>query len=117
MRHHNKNKKFGRVRKQRTALMRGLARSLILEESIKTTEAKAKALRPYVEKLVTRGKKDTIFSRRLVSSRLGNSKDAASKLFAEISPKYKDRAGGYTRITSLSKRASDGADMALIEFV
>ncbi|MBU4536643.1 bL17 family ribosomal protein [Patescibacteria group bacterium] len=66
MRHHNINKKFGRVRNQRKALLRSLAISLVENESIKTTEAKAKSLRPFVEKLITRGKKDSIFTKRLL---------------------------------------------------
>ena len=117
MRHHNKNKKFGRVRKQRTALLRSLARSLILKGSIKTTEAKAKALRPFVEKLITKSKESTLASRRLVVSRLGGSKVATTKLFDTLAPKYSKRAGGYTRITKLGVRASDSAKEAVIEFV
>jgi large subunit ribosomal protein L17 len=117
MRHHNKNKKFGRVRNQRTALMRSLARSLILKGKIKTTEAKAKALRPFVERLISKGKTDTVATRRLVVSRLGGSKIATTKLFDTLAPKYGKRAGGYTRITKLGARMSDSAKEAVIEFV
>lgn len=117
MRHHNKNKKFGRVKNQRTALIRSLARSLILQGKIKTTEAKAKALRPFIEKLISKGKTGTLASRRLVMSRLGGAKVAAAKLFDTLAPKYSKRSGGYTRITKLGKRSSDAAKEAIIEFV
>lgn len=117
MRHHNKNKKFGRVRSQRIALMRSLARSLILKGKIKTTEAKAKALRPFVERLISKSKTNTLAARRLVVSRLGGSKVAMTKLFDTLAPKYGKRAGGYTRITKLGARASDSAKEAVIEFV
>lgn len=114
MRHQNKNKKFGRERNQRKALMRSLAVSLIKEGQIQTTEAKAKALRPYVEKLVTKAKKNNLASRRIVTSKIGNSAD---KLFKEVAVHYKDRSGGYTRITKLGFRGGDGSPMAKIEFV
>jgi large subunit ribosomal protein L17 len=117
MRHHNKNKKFGRVRKQRTALMRSLARSLILHDRIQTTEAKAKALRPFIEKLITKGKDGSIAARRLILSRLGGSTDATTKLFDTLSPKYKERTGGYTRVTKTGTRVGDAAKEAIIEFV
>lgn len=98
--------------------MRSLASSLILRGKIKTTEAKAKELRPMVEKLVTKGKNATMASRRLVSSNLGDSKEAEiKKLFEEIGPRYKDRKGGYTRIIKLPRRLADGSPMAIIEFV
>ncbi|MDP6387672.1 MAG: 50S ribosomal protein L17 [Candidatus Pacebacteria bacterium] len=116
MRHHNKNRKLGRVKKQRTALLRSLARSLILRNKIKTTEAKAKELRPFVEKLVSKGKVNTLMSRRLVISRLA-SKVATAKLFDTLAPKYKERKGGYTRITKLGARKNDSAKEAIIEFV
>ena len=117
MRHHNKNKKFGRVRKQRTALMRSLARSLILHDRIQTTESKAKALRPFIEKLITKGKDGTLAARRLVLSRLGGSDIATTKIFDTLSPKYKERNGGYTRITKAGTRVGDAAKEAIIEFV
>lgn len=116
MRHHNKNRKLGRVKKQRTALLRSLARSLILRNKIKTTEAKAKELRPFVEKLISKSKIDTVASRRLVVSRLA-SKIAAARLFDTLASKYGKRAGGYTRITKLGARGSDSAKEAIIEFV
>lgn len=117
MRHHNKNKKFGRVRKQRTALMRSLARSLILHDKIQTTEAKAKALRPFIEKLITKGKDGTLSARRIILSRLGGSAVATAKLFDTLSPMYKERNGGYTRVTKVGTRVGDAAKEAIIEFV
>lgn len=119
MRHHNTNRKFGREKDQRAALIRSLMRSLILTEKITTTEAKAKELRPAVEKLVTRALKGDLAARRLVLARLGNNKEATEKLFGELSERYKDRNGGYTRIIKLSPRAgaTDGSKMAVIEFV
>ena len=117
MRHHNSNRTFGRVRKVRTALMRGLALSLIENGKIHTTEAKAKELRPYIERLVTRGKSDTVASRRHVASYLGEPGDAVvSKLFTDISKRYVDRNGGYTRIIKLGE-TSAGRREACIEFV
>jgi len=118
MKHGSSIRKLGRVTKQRTALLRSLAISLVKHGKIKTTEAKAKELRPYIEKLVTRGKSDTVASRRLASSRLGSGGDqAVKKLFEVIAPKYKEREGGYTRITKLPRRMDDGAEIAIIEFV
>ena len=117
MRHGNAVKQLGRVRRQRTALMRSLARSLVLHERIETTEAKAKALRPIIEKMVTRAKEDNLSNRRLLISRLGGAEDAVKKLFGEIAPKYKDRTGGYTRITKMNTHHADGRDTAVIEFV
>lgn len=117
MRHHNKNRTFGRSRSQRAALMRGLALSLIEHGKIKTTEAKAKELRPYVEKLITRGKIDTVASRRLISSKLGEPKgDAVKKLFTDVAKKYADRNGGYTRIVKLGE-VTPGRRDAFIELV
>ena len=117
MRHANNKRKFGRVKNQRNALMKGLALNLIKKEKIMTTEAKAKELRPYVEKLVTRAKQNTVYGKRLINARLYNSATEVSKLFNTIAPKYSERAGGYTRITKLPRRLSDGSAMAVIEFV
>jgi large subunit ribosomal protein L17 len=116
MRHHNKNKKFGREKNQRIALIRSLATSLIRDTRITTTEAKAKALRPFVEKLVTQAKNADLSDRRLLISRI-NSVVSSKKLIETIAPKYQDRNGGYTRIIKLQPRLSDGAKMAVIEFV
>ncbi len=115
MRHGNHNRKFGRKTNQRGALMRSLAYSLTLKGKIKTTEAKAKELRPFMEKLITLGKKETLASRRLLESRVG--KQAAKKIATDLSLTYKGRAGGYTRITKMVRRVSDGAPQAVIEFV
>ena len=117
MRHHNTNRKFGRKRNGRRAFLRSLALAIIEFGKIKTTEAKAKELRPYIEKLVTRGKSNGLFSRRIVISRLGNNKEGGKKLVDEIAPRYKDRDGGYTRITKLPVRSGDASPMAVIEFV
>ena len=116
MRHHSNVKKFGREKNQRHALMRSLARNLIRDNRVKTTEAKAKALRPMVEKLVTKAKTDTMATRRLITSRIHGVAET-KKLFETIAPKYKSRAGGYTRIIKLPHRDLDAAPMALIEFV
>ncbi len=97
--------------------MRSLASSLIAHERISTTEAKAKELRPFVERLITYGKRDTVASRRLASSRLGGDDAAVKKLFSVIAPRYTERAGGYTRIVKRTKTASDGRKTAYIAFV
>ncbi|MDO8742491.1 MAG: 50S ribosomal protein L17 [bacterium] len=115
MRHGNANRKFGRKTNQRHALIKSLAYSLTLKGKIRTTEAKAKELRPFMEKLVTLGMKETVASRRLLEARVG--KEAAKKIATELSPSYKGRSGGYTRITKMVRRVSDGAPMAYIEFV
>lgn len=108
---------FHRKSGQRRALMRSLTRSLILEERISTTEAKAKALRPVAERLVTYAKKNTVASRRLAKSKIG-SDEAVKKLFETIGPRYSDRSGGYTRIVKRTKRgANDARKLAYIAFV
>ena len=115
MRHHNQNRKFGRVTKVRKALVNSLARSLVLHQKIETTEPKAKELRPFIEKLVTKGKLQTVAARRDVNVKVGPS--ATKILMDELSKKYSDRKGGYTRITKMKRRLSDGSHMAIIEFV
>ena len=117
MRHHNKNRKFGRKRSQRRALLSSLALSLVIHGKIKTTEAKARELRPFIERLVTKGRSTNVHTRRLIASRLMNRKQETKKLIDEITPKYKDRQGGYTRIIKLPPRVGDAAKMAIIEFV
>ena len=117
MRHHVQQRKFGRVRKQRGAFLAGLVRALVLNDRIETTEARAKELRPFVEKLVTQARTDTPTQRRLINARLNNDPETTALLFTRVAPKYKDRDGGYTRITKLPPRASDAARMAIIEFV
>ncbi len=117
MRHHNNIRSFGRPTNQRHALLRSLARSLIMHECISTTEAKAKELRPFVERLVTYGKKNTLASRRLAISRLGGDEETVKKLFATIATRYENRAGGYVRIVKRSKTAQDGRKTAYIAFI
>ncbi len=95
--------------------MKSLVYALTTEEKIKTTEAKAKSLRPMIEKLITLGKKGTLASRRVLEGRIG--KEAAAKIATDLSIRYKERAGGYTRITKMVRRASDGAPEAVIELV
>ncbi len=117
MRHHHKGRTFGRPKNQREALLRSLARSLVIHERISTTEAKAKELRPFVEKLVTRAMTDTVANRRLVSSRTHDAM-VTKKLFTEIGPRYKGRTGGYTRIVKRTMRgANDARKLAYIAFV
>lgn len=117
MRHHNTNRKFGRETNQRRAFLGALTRSLVLRGHIKTTEARAKEIRPIVEKIVTRGKStESLANKRLLISRMGGDIAAAKKV-AELGAKYQNRAGGYLRITKLPVRKSDGARMARIEFV
>lgn len=114
MKHGNSIRKFNRNKNQRKALIESLARSLVLKEKIKTTQAKAKSLRPYVEKLVTKGKNGTLVSKRILISKIG--KEGANKIVDVLSPRFKDRKGGYTRIVKLPNRLSDGSPMAVIEF-
>lgn len=116
MRHHNRVKKFGRERNQRAALMRSLAASLLKRGRIRTTEAKAKALRPFVERIITRARSGTAASRRLVRKRLGNDL-SLNRLYKKIVPTYASRNGGYTRVVKVGRRQSDGAYMAIIELV
>ncbi len=116
MRHHSSKRKFGLQKDQRNALIRSLALSLVLKNKIKTTEAKAKEVRPFVEKLITKGKAGDLASRRLIVSRIG-SETGAQAIMTTLASKYKERAGGYTRIVKLPRRLSDGSKMAIIEFV
>ena len=116
MRHHNSVRKFGREKSQRHAMMRSLARNLIRDNQIKTTTAKAKELRPFVEKMVTRAKINTVASRRIIMTRLQGAPEL-KKLFDTVAPKYKDRNGGYTRIIRMPARDLDGSPMAIIQFV
>jgi large subunit ribosomal protein L17 len=116
MRHHSNKRKFGREKNQRNALMRSLARNLIRDSKIKTTLAKAKELRPFVEKLVTKAKKAKTISKRLIVSKIQGVNET-NKLFDIVAPKYKSQNGGYTRIVKLPNRNLDGSPMAIIEFV
>ena len=114
MRHHNNKRKFGREKNQRNALMRSLALNLIVREKIKTTEPKARELRPFIEKVITRAKKDTLANRKLLIARFPGRKKEVKKLFENIAPKYAGKSGGYTRILKLGTRKSDGAKMAIM---
>ena len=116
MNHHKKRRTLNRTKAQREALLRSLARSLVLKNAITTTAAKAKELRPFVEGLITTTKKNSLASRRLVASRLG-SPEATKILHDTIAPRYEKRAGGYTRITRLGRIGNRVAEMARIEFV
>ena len=117
MRHHNSNRKLGREKGQRVALLRSLARSLVLHEGITTTTAKAKALRPFVERLITESKKGTIASRRVLSSNFNASPEVVKKLSETLRDRYQKRAGGYTRIVRLGRTGKRVIDSARIELV
>lgn len=116
MRHRKKGKKLGRTSPHRERTLQALSNALIENKSITTTTAKAKALRPFVEPLITRAKEDTEHNRREVFRHLQN-KEMVSELFGEIAERVGDRPGGYTRIIKLGQRSGDGAELALIELV
>jgi len=116
MRHGSKTKKFNRSRKVRAGLMKSLVVALVDQRSIKTTEAKAKVLRPMIEKIVTQAKKNNIGAKRVIEAKLG-SKKMAEKIVTEFGKKFEGRNGGYTRIIKLPKRLKDAASMARIEFI
>lgn len=117
MKHHKAQRKFGREKNERKAFIKSLMINLIRHGSIETTLARAKEVRPLVEKLVTLAKDDTVARRRLIMSRLINQEPEVKKLFSEYAPKFKDVEGGYLRILKLHTRLSDGAEKAVIEFV
>lgn len=117
MRHLNKKITLGREIGPRKALLRVMAENLVLHESVKTTKAKAKAIKTVIEPLITKAvKKDILTARRTAVKVLCTAK-AVKKLVDEIAPRYKDRKGGYTRMIKLMPRATDGAEMVKIEFV
>lgn len=116
MRHGKVNRKFHRKKGERVALLKGLMSNLILKEKIETTEAKAKEIKPKIEKLITLGKEQKTANLRLLLARLP--KKSAQKLFYELAVRYKDTSGGYTRIIKSGRpRMGDGSKMAVIEFV
>lgn len=116
MRHLSKGRKFGRIQGRRRSFIQGLLNNLVAEERMKTTPARAKEIKPKIEKLVTLAKKQNLASLRLLISRIP--KASATKLYYEIAPKYKDRNGGYTRIIKLgTSRKRDAAEQVVIEFV
>ena len=116
MRHQKKTPHLSRTSSHRKAMFSNMAVSLIMHKRITTTWAKAKALRGYIEPLITKSKEDTTHNRRLVFASL-NSKEAVSELFREVSQKVLERPGGYTRILKLGPRLGDNAEMAIIELV
>lgn len=116
MRHNNANNNLGRKSAHRKAMLSNMASSLILHKRIKTTTAKAKALRGFIEPILTKSKEDSTHSRRLAFTYLQD-KDAVTTLFREVSPKITDRPGGYTRILKLGARVGDAAEMCYIELV
>jgi len=116
MRHRVKGRRLKRTSEQKRALMRGLAQALIERGAIETTEARAKELRPFVEKLITKAKSGTLHDRRLAGKHV-QKREINDKLFTEIGPKFASRAGGYTRILKVGHRKGDGAEMARIELV
>lgn len=116
MRHRKKGNHLGRQTAHRKAMLANMSCSLIEHKRINTTVAKAKALKMFVEPLITKSKTDTTHSRRLVFSKL-RSKYAVTELFRDVAPKIGDRPGGYTRIIKLGNRLGDNADMAMIELV
>jgi large subunit ribosomal protein L17 len=117
MRHKRNRHKLSRDAAHRRALLMNLSREVIDNERIKTTHAKAKALRPEVERLITLAKSGDLHARRQAMARLGQDKFVVYKLFEEIAPRYADRPGGYTRILKLGPRPSDATEMAMIELV
>ncbi len=116
MRHRWAHRKLGRTTEHRRALLRNLATALFQHERITTTLAKAKELRPYAEKLITRARRDTVHDRRLVARELRD-RTLVKHLFDEIAPRYAGRPGGYTRIVRMMPRRGDNAEMAIIELV
>ena len=116
MRHRKKGKQLRRTSEQKLALMRSLTKALIERGAIETTEAKAKELRPFVEKLITKAKTGTLHNRRLAGRHVAH-RETADKLFKDIGPRFATRKGGYTRILKTGHRKGDGAEMARIELI
>ncbi|WCO66646.1 50S ribosomal protein L17 [Iamia majanohamensis] len=112
-----KGRRFGGSASHQKAMMANLVASLVAAEAITTTEAKAKALRPVAEKLITKARKGGLHNHRQVVSALAGDKEAAAKLMEELGPRYADRNGGYTRILKIGPRPGDSAPMARIELV
>jgi len=116
MRHQAKGRQLSRTSEHRRALMRNMATSLILHGRIETTVAKAKELRPYAEKLITLARRGDLHARRLVAQKI-REREALSRLFTDIGPRFAARPGGYTRILKLGHRSGDGAEVARIELL
>jgi large subunit ribosomal protein L17 len=117
MRHQKIRHKLSRDSAHRKALLMNLSKELIDHERIETTEAKAKAVKPHVEKLITLAKRGDLHARRQALSALAQDKFTVHKLFVEVAPRYAERPGGYTRILKLGPRRSDATEMVLIELV
>ena len=116
MGHRDKVKKLGRTKPHREALMSNMAMSLFLHRVIKTTDAKAKALKPVVDKIISTAKEDTLHSKRQVAKTI-KQKDVFKKLFSEIVPQFSDRDSGFTRVVKLGVRRGDGAPMSVVELL
>jgi large subunit ribosomal protein L17 len=117
MRHRRDRRKLSRSASHRKALFMNLSREVISHERIQTTEAKAKAVKPELEKLITLAKRGDMHARRKAMARLGQDKFVVHKLFEEIAPRYAERNGGYTRILKLGPRQSDSTEMVFLELV
>jgi large subunit ribosomal protein L17 len=117
MRHSKRRHQLSRDSAHRRSLLRNLSRELIHHERIKTSQAKAKAVKPKVEKLITLGKRGDLHARRQALSELGQDKFLVHKLFEEVAPRYAERHGGYTRIVKLGPRRSDSTEMVFLELV
>ena len=117
MRHGKKRNKLSRTSSHREALLANLSKQLIEHERIETSQAKAKAVKPEVEKLITLARRGDLHARRQALASLHNDKFVVHKLFEEVAPRYTERPGGYTRILKLGPRPGDNAPMARIEFV
>jgi large subunit ribosomal protein L17 len=117
MRHQKTRNKLSRSASHRKALFANLITAVITHERIKTSEAKAKAVKPEVEKLITLAKRGDLHARRQALSALGQDKNTVHKLFEEIAPRYAERPGGYTRILKLGPRRSDATEMVFLELV
>ena len=116
MRHHRSGKKLGRDSAHRKALYANLACALIQHGRIRTTEAKAKAVKPFAEQMITLGKRGDLAARRQAIAEL-RSRDAVHALFADVAPRFADRPGGYSRIVKLGSRAVDAAEMVYLDLV
>ena len=119
MRHQKKGRKLNRTASHRKALFRNLAASLVIHKKIRTTDAKGKELRTYIERLVTYAKRGDVHGRRLIQKRIAGKrgKEIANILIHDIAPVYADRHGGYTRLIKLNNRKNDNASVSLIEFI
>lgn len=115
MRNLKTGRKLGRKRNQKKALLKSMARSLLIKEKIRVTLAKAKELRPFIEPLISKARNDTLPNRRILLKYF--EKELVEKIMLELGPRYKTRPGGYIRIIKLGRRKTDGAEMAIIELI